>query len=456
MSDWQPAIQLINSWQPLSNALWQQFKELVQNSHAHLKPLGEPFYLDLQASRLFSDVREETYSNWLAWILTELSSRSHGTAGIFKLLSIKEQEFSECPKIFRELHIEQGHEGLAGRLDILILYKVRKLLIHTEVKVTKAEGADLVKNRGYMQSLKGRHPDITNQIHVLLVTDAPYSIHDGFIVLTWCHVSKVLRQLAVDPTISRENTLLSAIMLLFAGVVEQTLYKFPCLSVHESPLGLPSTQAITYLKESLPQRKSERGTTMPDNDKEIEQSRQQFIKDGGRNYMEALSAIGGFNAELWRRSEEVVKKRRVDLASAFGPEFQLTKIEKYEYANLLPTNSYETPFAWVTSKITMSPYLVCHFGIRWTGRTLCVVVMMDPGNAPRRKFLMGKIRECGISRKMDNLYNYEVAIIEEIDADRLKDFEKVLNQLIDDWVQVWKSIGGLGNLTVAGTLPVPS
>ena len=202
MNDWKPAKPFFESWRKLSNALWQEFRELVQNSDENLKPLGEPFYLDLQASRLFSDVREETYSDWLAWILTALSSRSDGTAKIFKLLAINnEEQDSECPKIFREERTEQGHEGHAGRLDVLILYQVRKLLIHIEVKVTTAEGTDLEKNLGYKKSLEHEYPDIKTQIHVLLVTDALDSMYDGFIVLTWCHVSKVLRQLAIETTV---------------------------------------------------------------------------------------------------------------------------------------------------------------------------------------------------------------------------------------------------------------
>jgi hypothetical protein len=454
MSKWQPAKQLIESWQPLSHALWQQFRNLVQRSDAHLKPLADPFHHDLRASRLFSDAREETYSDWLAWILRELASCPDGTARIFQLLHISEKEFQEVPEIFRELPIDQGHEGHRGRLDILVIYKERKLLIHIEVKVREAEGegADIKKNVGYMKALQGKYRYIPNQQHVLLVTDAPNSIYDGFTILKWSHVSKVLRQLAADQSTCNENPLLSAMMLLFAGVVEQTLYKFPCLPKDkiDCPLHIPSQHAITYLTGSFSEREREGESMMPNNEKEIENSRQQFMEVGIQYYVKTLSVIQEFNDELCRRSEEVVKKRVLDLGCALGRNLQPHDIKKY-LNNVTKTDNCDPSDAWVASIISMAtPFLKCYFGIRWSCGIPCVAVMMDPGNAIWRDFIIGKIDERSISGKVDVVYGNEVAISKEIEANGFKDFEEKLNQLISDWVKVWKKIGGIEGLNRGG------
>jgi hypothetical protein len=351
----------------------------------------------------------------------------------------------------RELPVSQGNEGHTGRVDILVVYPVQKFLIHVEVKIVKAdgEGADLAKNAGYANALKAQYPDILNQKHMLLVTDAPYSEHKGFTVIIWRDVSRALRNLAAEQARLPENRLLGAMMLLFAGVVEQTLYNYPSLSgeSRNSPLGIPVQQAASYLTKSLPWREMEDRTPMHNTEKEIEQLRQQSLQDGIQHYMEALGVIREFNDELFRRSEEVVKQRKRDIANALGHEMLSLNITRHEW-NVVKNETGDPLGAWVACRITMpSPYLDCYFGVRWIDRIPKVVVMMATDTATRRDILKAKIRESGVSRIVDNVFKNEVAILEEINIQRFNDLEEKLNLLINDWVNVWKAIGGANNLT---------
>lgn len=437
MNGWTLVAPLIQSWESLSETLCRQFDKLVECSDGYLRPLEDPLHLDLGTNRLFTNEREETYSDWLAWILQELAAtgNANGAADVFQLLSISQTEIlsqcaacSDSAKVFREQVIEQGHEGHKGRVDILIRYE-RILLIHIEVKVTDADRADLEKNKGYSKSLKGEYAE-KEHIHVLLVTDSKRADYDdGFRVLKWSHIAKTLRRLATDHT---KPLLLTAAMLLFAGTIEQRLYGLSKLR---------TGRAIAYLNEVLSEMGREVKVKMSED--QIDQARRlQFLKEGLTCYGSAWSAMQEFQAEIYRLSEMVVQKRWPDLAKAMGSELN---VPGEPYVKVDPEKG-PWEWAWVTSKATLSG-LPCYFGIYWTKGVPFVVAMMDVGSRDKRMLLMKRIRECGLSVRVETYYKHEVSFLDQIQADQLGMFGDKLNKLIDEWVKVWKYIGGLRELT---------
>jgi hypothetical protein len=110
-----------------------------------------------------------------------------------------------------------------GRIDILVECG-NDLVVAVEVKVCAAEEADTEKQEGYRRALKkyaGR-----SVRRVLLVTDAEKDRCHGFEVRLWREVCLELRR-AIGRIRERRGGLTAAAMVLaFAGAVEQNLLGF--------------------------------------------------------------------------------------------------------------------------------------------------------------------------------------------------------------------------------------
>jgi hypothetical protein len=99
-----------------------------------------------------------------------------------------------------------GHEGHAGRHDILIIFPSTRGVWHIEVKTTAAEDADIAKHKGYDQSLRKKFPACDIR-HVLLVVSAEkrsYPVSDEsnahvFLAITWQELSGRMRRLVGRP-----------------------------------------------------------------------------------------------------------------------------------------------------------------------------------------------------------------------------------------------------------------
>src|SRR5580700_9951677 len=70
---WDPADRLIESAGKLDEYAKQHFDEALERSDSQLTPLSDPLRLNLGEHRWFSKDREESYSDWLAWILQGMS-----------------------------------------------------------------------------------------------------------------------------------------------------------------------------------------------------------------------------------------------------------------------------------------------------------------------------------------------------------------------------------------------
>lgn len=195
---------------------------MLARSSQCFAPLQDPLLIDFTTNRWFAGSREESYSDWLAWLLSRLS-----TAQIFNVLKIEAREslrFCETitPRIERESYVAAGHEGQSGRLDIRLLWP-RKLEVQIEVKLGDAESADLEKHAGYCASR-----DKSYQAHrfILIVTSAAASRIEEHSVLTWSYVCIELRALA-KMLLKDRNVMLASLLLAFVGTVEQNLLHLP-------------------------------------------------------------------------------------------------------------------------------------------------------------------------------------------------------------------------------------
>lgn len=226
--NWDNIKLFVASSQNFLNQLKTETEILLKESSSLLSPFQDPFCIDLSSNRWFAGGREEGYSDWLAWIITQLK-----TPLIFKLLDIPDDETmlkerERKPDVKREEWVEEGHEGQGGRLDITIRYP-SKLLIHVEVKVVIAEEADLDKNQGYIESVEDKYREEKEKRHRLLVKGSEKTFYDyefegkkiKLLVLKWDDICIKLREMIFKKQI--EQPLVASLILSFAGAVEQNL-----------------------------------------------------------------------------------------------------------------------------------------------------------------------------------------------------------------------------------------
>ena len=142
--NWQPVTRLIDAVRPYLEQQCQQLVELLERSNEALAPLGDPLLTDFGAHRFLRSGREESYTDWLAWILEQLDD----PALVLEVLAVNTEAPEGRPTITCELWVPEGHEGQTGRLDLVLRWP-GQLLVVVEVKMTSEESADTGKQAGY-------------------------------------------------------------------------------------------------------------------------------------------------------------------------------------------------------------------------------------------------------------------------------------------------------------------
>lgn len=217
--------------------------ELLEHSRARFAPLGEPLDLNFGIHRWLKHDREEAYSDWLAWLLSQMTSGD--IVDFFDIPElISEQDRTLLPlKVDRESWVAKGHEGASGRLDVIVEFPGNAALV-LELKKGSVDVSDTIKQRGYFQHMQLSGMKCS---YFLLVTDrdgkkAAEKV-DDFIVMPYQNLCLKLRDWAAVRCNSdrRRNLTLVAMVLAFVGAVEINLLK---MSISE--VGLPSETLLEY------------------------------------------------------------------------------------------------------------------------------------------------------------------------------------------------------------------
>jgi hypothetical protein len=248
--DWRPVRRVAESFRSFAEAEKGHLIQLLSQSDKLLEPLREPLrlpfhnhrWLDLQRER------EETYSDWLAWLLSQMPS----TGQVLKIFGLGGTEFGllvsdSKPVIAREEEIN-SRDGEKKRLDIVIRFGDLGILL-VEVKVRPIEQAGGAENLPiYLHWLK-MQPAMARYA-VILVPESIDAPCDGWDVRTWEEVSLALRAQALSLSDSESGDLLvPSLLLCFAGAVEQNVLG---LTGSESTLAVPLTSSYVerFLKEN--------------------------------------------------------------------------------------------------------------------------------------------------------------------------------------------------------------
>jgi hypothetical protein len=222
LADWDAANRMIDAVGPMLGAERERLKVLLAESRARLAPLEDPFDLDLGLHRWLDADREEAYSDWLQWVVQQ----ARMPEPIYRLfgLGTPPADLPDCPPegIRRECCIPHGHEERTGRLDLVIRFGDRAIIV-VEVKIGDAEAADTVKQKGYARWIARQA--CPEKHCVLLATSAEEAAYEGFTFVSWQSLSLEMRRLAVEMK-DEKRTMAAAMILAFVAAVEQNLLGF--------------------------------------------------------------------------------------------------------------------------------------------------------------------------------------------------------------------------------------
>jgi hypothetical protein len=233
---WDSALLLIGAAKALDNYALEHLKHALEDSGEALSPLGEPLKLSLGEHRWLSADREESYSDWLAWILQGFSD----IAEILALFALRDEATKEprgpVGKILREVWSEDG------RTDIEVPIGKRGLLL-IEVKVQNTGSALPSQLKRYAKKVADDQ-NVDRPLLVLLGTEVPDASLDlfGFVFTNWQTLCLRLRQYA--NRVKKSDLLRSAAILIFCGAVEQNLLGFSC-----SPKHFRVMATVNYLRD---------------------------------------------------------------------------------------------------------------------------------------------------------------------------------------------------------------
>jgi hypothetical protein len=221
VADWNAVERLIAAVGPNLAAEAKRLQQLMRESRRRLAPLEDPFDLDLGLHRWLAGDREEAYSDWLEWVVSQAKTPDR----VFKLFNLEPEHLpsSHHFHVTREHCVPQGHIGQEGRLDLLVRYG-DQAIIAVEVKTGDAEDADTEKREGYGRWLEEQSNPFKFAV-LVAVSGQKDTYEGGFTFLPWAHVCIETRRLARDFCMER-RPMTAAMVLAFASAVEQNLVGF--------------------------------------------------------------------------------------------------------------------------------------------------------------------------------------------------------------------------------------
>jgi hypothetical protein len=239
--------------------------DLLKISDRQLYPLSDPFRLPLLRHRWLDlrREREESYSDWLAWLLERMDSAER----VLRVFGLEQTDFGEVvrreePRVYREKEF-RAPSGELKRLDIVVTFGDAGILL-VEVKIRELELAGGIENLPiYRRWLEERQPDPRRGYAVLLVPNSMESPSPGWEVRPWDQASLSLRLQAreyaakrkqsapseesgIQASSTQDTPLVAAMLLCFAGAVEQNILG---LDGTGHPISAPQT--ALYLERFL-------------------------------------------------------------------------------------------------------------------------------------------------------------------------------------------------------------
>lgn len=244
--DWQPATTLMRAAQTADEAARQTLIELLARSDLLFSPLGDPLSMDFGAHRWLAESREESYSDWFAWILTQIGEPTQ----ILRLFGVSDENVSE-PLSSRVRVREIEILDRSRRLDLLLPFG-NQLFVIVEIK-TKWFDQEEVREQLTEYAEWAAHQPVPTRCFFVAVESDDFECPDAFEFASWRDLSLRLRTVALEwirgvqePKGSR--LIATAMLLAFCGSVEENL-----LELSNERKKFSALASAQYLREFLDQ-----------------------------------------------------------------------------------------------------------------------------------------------------------------------------------------------------------
>jgi hypothetical protein len=223
--------EIIGKYQKSEYIFREEFERIIKISRTVLG--AEPLEIAI-FERLVSRAGE----NFVSDVLRELFyllPKKYALTALGRPERVKEHQADRFPeKICREVWVEKGHEGRAGRLDLLVDYGDNEPIVIE----TKLYDCDLGKNNGYSESLRKQGVNFTG---IAIVLDENAN-GNGFELRNWHDFLISLRHCIASLRKQNFNHIKIALLLAIVGGLEQSILR---LSMDERK---PSPRVISYLQ----------------------------------------------------------------------------------------------------------------------------------------------------------------------------------------------------------------
>lgn len=254
---WQAADELLKVARAADRSAREGLAKSLARSSRAFAPLADPLAIEFHSHRWLSSEREETYSDWLGWILEQIKDARQ----VLKLLGVRDKQLlrvcaSERPLINRELKIPDG------RTDLVVEFG-NHLLVIFEIK-TKAFDPDIVREQlmRYASWIPDpRHPPDHTRHYFAAVEIAEFDCPAPFEPLSWRELTLRMREQAWEWIQASKgkprnggDLILAAMTLAFSGAVEQNL-----LGLSGKPVMFRTRSSAEYLEEWRRKREGQNG-----------------------------------------------------------------------------------------------------------------------------------------------------------------------------------------------------
>jgi hypothetical protein len=213
LPSWEAARQLVDSAQAADTDARTHLSEALRRSSERLAPLRDPLDLNMGDHRWLGADREESYSDWLAWILQGMKSAPE----ILLLFGIQGRTVPGT--LAKSVRREEINDE--GRTDVVVRFGDEHLLV-IEVK-TRPAGPGLTDQLQRYTKWASDQSEAERSF-VLLGLEEPAEDVKPFVFISWRTLCVGLRRLA---RLRKEADLMSAAaILIFCGAAEQRLLGF--------------------------------------------------------------------------------------------------------------------------------------------------------------------------------------------------------------------------------------
>jgi hypothetical protein len=236
---WSSARHLAELLDTYGQRVHSKYSTLLMSCDQFFAPLSDPLSSDLGLHAWLAPEREESYSKWLHWTLTQFAKC--GTLAEILDLPIPSASDTSGIQLFTEWTIRSRDRKRSGRIDIAIWHGEMSAII--EIKTRNFTDEALEKHLLYCES-----PDVTPEAaRIFIAENADGFDLRGFRLLGWQELCLRLRR-RVQRVVHERGLLPAAMVIAFIAAVEQNILgvrPFTGQNYYDIPV------AVTHLQEFL-------------------------------------------------------------------------------------------------------------------------------------------------------------------------------------------------------------